>query len=252
MLHFRNAVPLASPIRLLNLAFVVGTLGASSCLSSPDALRRRIRDGVEWGRTVALDVGRERGRETELLDLGIAVSTEPDTELLLERLLSYSRFVSRAEAGMIFVHDSDGLRLSAVQNDFLVRRLGEGQMKRYLLDETVSLTTPSVCVYVARTGEVVNVMDAYAVGQVGNLRFDQAIDRRTGYVTCSVLAMPLRVANGPILGVLELTNALDEDAIIVPFEPGCEPVVRWCASLMAMALAARPLRAASRDSRPPI
>ena len=187
----------------------------------------------------------------DLLDLGIAVSAEPDTAVLLERLLGYSRAVSRAEAGTILLCDSDGLRLSVVQNDFLVRRVGESQMKQYLLNETVSLSTPSICVYVATTGEVVNVMDPYAVGQVGNLRFNQAIDRRTGYVTCSVLAMPLRVAGGPILGVLELINALDEDAIIVPFDPRCEPTVRWCASLMAMALASRPFHGGPEDDAIP-
>jgi hypothetical protein len=187
----------------------------------------------------------------DLLDLGIALSTEPDTDVLLERLLGYSRAVSRAEAGTLFLRESDRLRFSVVQNDFLVQRLGEAQMKQYLLNETVSLSTPSICVYVATTGDVVNVMDAYAVGQVGDLRFNQAIDRRTGYVTCSVFAMPLRVAGGPILGVLELINALNDDAIIVPFEAACEPIVRWCASLMTMALATRRHRAALDDPPSP-
>ena len=175
----------------------------------------------------------------KLVELGIALAAEPDLEALLERILSHARAVSGAEAGTIFVRDGDDLRFAVVQNDFLVRRLGETEMKRHLLSERLPLSTPSLCGHVALTGNVVNVMDASAGGQVGDFPFNQQIDRKTGYVTRSVLALPLRVAGGPILGVIELLNAVNDEAVSVAFDPVSEPLVRWCASLAAVALASR-------------
>src|SRR5439155_9724657 len=55
--------------------------------------------------------------------------------------------------------------------------------------------------HVATTGETVNVPDAYQ-----DDRFNHGIDRQTGYMTRSVLAMPIRDTSGSIVGVLEALN----------------------------------------------
>jgi adenylate cyclase len=55
--------------------------------------------------------------------------------------------------------------------------------------------------YVARTDEVVNVVDAYA-----DERFSPRIDQETGYGTRTVLAVPLRDSQGEIRGVVQALN----------------------------------------------
>jgi signal transduction histidine kinase len=55
--------------------------------------------------------------------------------------------------------------------------------------------------YVARTGEVVNITDAYS-----DPRFNPEIDRKSGYSTRTVLCMPMRNKNGEIIGVIQLLN----------------------------------------------
>ncbi len=55
--------------------------------------------------------------------------------------------------------------------------------------------------HVARSGEVVNVNDAYA-----DPRFHAEVDRATGFTTRSVLAVPLRGKDARVTGVAEVLN----------------------------------------------
>jgi signal transduction histidine kinase len=55
--------------------------------------------------------------------------------------------------------------------------------------------------YVARTGETVNITDAYR-----DARFNPDIDHRSGYTTHTVLCMPMRNREGKIIGVFQLLN----------------------------------------------
>ena len=55
--------------------------------------------------------------------------------------------------------------------------------------------------HVATTGETLNIPDAYA-----DSRFNRDVDAKTGYVTRNLLCMPIRAANGDIVGVAQLVN----------------------------------------------
>jgi signal transduction histidine kinase len=55
--------------------------------------------------------------------------------------------------------------------------------------------------YVARTGEIVNITNAYQ-----DPRFNPEIDKRSGYSTQTVLCMPMRNREGVIIGVFQLLN----------------------------------------------
>ena len=175
----------------------------------------------------------------EALELGIALSTEPRLDVLLHRVLGLARALSGAEAGTIFIREQQSLRFAAVQNDFLARRFGEDEMGRRLQSEVVPLSIASLCGHVAVTGNVVNIMDAYAVDESKGLGFYRKVDQKTGYVTCSVFAFPLRTYTGEVLGVLELLNRLDDNQVIIAFDPAHESVLQWCASQAAIAIAAR-------------
>ncbi|XP_052792233.1 cAMP and cAMP-inhibited cGMP 3',5'-cyclic phosphodiesterase 10A-like [Mya arenaria] len=68
--------------------------------------------------------------------------------------------------------------------------------------------------YVARTGQTVNIRDAYS-----DKRFNPEVDQKTGYRTRNILCMPIQGKNG-VIGVVQLINRLngrcftadDEDA----------------------------------------
>lgn len=58
--------------------------------------------------------------------------------------------------------------------------------------------------HVARTGQVVNLLDAYE-----DARFQRDWDLKNGYRTRSVLGVPMRDTRGDIVGVLQALNATD-------------------------------------------
>src|SRR5207248_2957971 len=57
---------------------------------------------------------------------------------------------------------------------------------------------------VAKTGEIINIKDAYS-----DDRFNRAFDVSTGYRTQTVLCVPMRDTNGEITGVIQALNAKD-------------------------------------------
>jgi cAMP and cAMP-inhibited cGMP 3',5'-cyclic phosphodiesterase 10 len=54
--------------------------------------------------------------------------------------------------------------------------------------------------WVAETGETLNVNDAY-----DDPRFNRAIDEQTGYVTKTILCMPINI-RGQVIGIVQMVN----------------------------------------------
>jgi len=73
--------------------------------------------------------------------------------------------------------------------------------------------TAGIAGQVARTGQALNIPDAYAVPF-----FNRDIDQRTGYRTRSVLCMPIKDTQQRIFAVAQLLNKRDGDAFTVEDE----------------------------------
>jgi diguanylate cyclase (GGDEF)-like protein len=172
----------------------------------------------------------------EMLDIGIALTRERDLYALLERILETARRFTRAEAGTVFLRDGDNLRFAVVQNDPLERKLGKPEMQRRLQAQPLRLSEPSLAGHVAQTGELINVADAYQLGDEAHWAFNRRVDAANDYATRSVLVVPLHDVAGSIVGVLELLNALDEAGAIMPFDAEHEKVTRALAAQAAVAI----------------
>jgi len=172
----------------------------------------------------------------ELIEIGLALTSERDLYALLDRILEAARRFTRAEAGTLFLCEGDHLRFAVVQNDLLERKLGKSEMQQRLQAEPLRLSEPSLAGHVAQTGALINVADAYAIGVHETRALNQRFDAARDYSTRSVLAVPLQDLTGSIVGVLELLNAIDDSGAIVPFEPDHEKLIRALASQAAVAI----------------
>ena len=172
----------------------------------------------------------------ELIQIGIALTSERDLSALLERILLEARRFTRADAGTLFLCEGDQLRFAVVQNDSLVRRIGEREMKSRLQAEPLPLSETSLAGHVALTREVVNIPDVYEIPPDRPNTFSRQLDARNGYRTRSILVVPLQDPLGNLLGVLELINALDERNRVVVFDPDYEDLARSLASQAAVAI----------------
>jgi adenylate cyclase len=94
-----------------------------------------------------------------------------------------------AERGSLFLNDPASGELYA--------RVAQGRIKR----EIRLVNTTGIAGHVFTTGEALIVHDAPA-----DARFNRAIDEQTGYATKSVACVPIRAANGEVIGVLQALN----------------------------------------------
>jgi signal transduction histidine kinase/putative methionine-R-sulfoxide reductase with GAF domain len=81
--------------------------------------------------------------------------------------------------------------------------------------------------WVAESGETVNIPDAYA-----DRRFNQDIDRRSGYRTRSILCMPMRDNVGRIVGVIQVLNKKADG----PFNESDETLLSLLSSQAAVSI----------------
>jgi diguanylate cyclase (GGDEF)-like protein len=200
-------------------------------LLPPGAVKTaRAGRGTQYERRSASDI------LTPLIDIGIALTSESDLTVLLERIVAEARRFTNAEAGTLFLREGEALRFAVVQNDRLTARFGEHDMRRRLTEDLLALEATSLAGYVANSGEVLALADAYAIPSGSPYGFDPASDVRNGYRTCSVLVMPLHDRARDVIGVLQLINARDDRGDSCPFDPQCERVVRALASQAAVAI----------------
>ena len=172
----------------------------------------------------------------QLIQIGIALTSERELAPLLERIVTEARRFTNAEAGTLYLRDGEGLRFAAAQNDVLVERLGEGEMRRQFAAEPLRLTQPSLAGYVALTGQAICLPDAYGVPKNRPYVFNQDLDVRLHYQTGSVLVVPLQDASRDVIGVLQLINTRNAAGEVVPFDAELESLVQALASQAAVAI----------------
>ena len=175
-------------------------------------------------------------RLKQLIQIGIALTSERDVSALLERIVAEARRFTNAEAGTLFLRDGDVLRFAVAQNDVLAERIGEPEMRRQFAARPLPLTQPSLAGHVALTGTTISLPDAYAVPANRPYVFNPETDLRLHSQTGSVLVVPLTSPNRDVIGVLQLINARNAAGEVVPFDPDIESLVQALASQAAVAI----------------
>lgn len=130
-----------------------------------------------------------------LLDVSTAISTEMELHPLLAKIVDATTQVVHADRSSLFLYDGRSNELWS-----LVAQGIETQEIRFPADQ-------GIAGHCFAAGEPVVVADAYA-----DPRFNAAVDAITGYVTKTILAVPITTREGRRLGVLQALNRLEKDA----------------------------------------
>jgi HD-GYP domain-containing protein (c-di-GMP phosphodiesterase class II) len=171
----------------------------------------------------------------KVFEMGQEIARIQDLDVLLERILTEARRLTRADAGSIYLREADTLTFSHTQNDTLEGSLPPGKKMIYSTF-TMPLSIRSIAGYVATTGAIVNIEDAYRLPADVPYSFDRRFDSISGYRTRSMLAFPIKPHSGDTVGVLQLINATDPGGGILPFSREDEPFVLHFAATAATAL----------------
>jgi len=151
---------------------------------------------------------RDAGARLEkLLEIGRALAAEKDLDTLLGLILSHARGLTGADGASIYTRDPGGQ---------IYFRLWQNASRVATADpEKTPVGEHSIAGYVARTGEVVCIDDAYAIDDNAPYRFNPGSDSAIGYHTRSLLTLPLTSKAGKVVGVLQLINRKDrEDTVL--------------------------------------
>ena len=177
----------------------------------------------------------EKEKLDKLTFLGVELNQIRDLDILMELVLEDARHFVNADAGSIYIKEEDTLKFTYTQNETLQKRLPSGEK---LIYSTFSLpiNTESIAGYVATTGELLNLPDVYQIDASAPYAFGKKFDEESGYKTQSVITVPLKTKRGDILGILQIINAQDRNAHIVPFTQADEKLMLHFASIAAVAL----------------
>lgn len=157
---------------------------------------------------------RAKQDEAKLLEMAEWVSSELDLDRLLGRVGEATTELLDCERATIFVLDAD-------RNELVSRVASGGDVQEIRIPTNAGVAGDA---FMRRT--IDNVPDAYA-----DPRFNQAIDKTTGFRTRSILAAPIMDRNGAPVGVVQALNKRGG-----PFGPDEERRVRAFSSQLAIAL----------------
>jgi HD-GYP domain-containing protein (c-di-GMP phosphodiesterase class II) len=186
----------------------------------------------------------------ELNQIGVALSAEHDTRKLLEMILTKSRELTKSDAGSIYLVERTLLSRDQQRLPFNNRPKSQGDLYqeqiRFSLaqndtvnipfrEETMEISKRSIAGYVALTGEIVNIEDAYHLPPDVPYSWNRKFDVDSGYRTKSILAVPMRNQKDKIVGVLQLINAkLDFNARLASLSAVVQQVVPYTARQQEM------------------
>ncbi|MBN1425140.1 sensor domain-containing diguanylate cyclase [Candidatus Fermentibacteria bacterium] len=163
-----------------------------------------------------IDLG-EREKLLACLEIGKALTSTLDLPEVLHLIMNTGSQIIAAENWSLLLRDPDTGELSFQ----VVVGLDPALVKDLRLPKGVGFVG-----YVAETGQPLYVPDARR-----DVRFNPDVDRRTGFVTRSVICLPLTV-RGSVLGVVEVVNVEDVNV----FQNREAPLLRVLTDYAAIAI----------------
>jgi HD-GYP domain-containing protein (c-di-GMP phosphodiesterase class II) len=183
-------------------AFLTHPAGRRQLLT---ALRQGFREAaarIEFGRARADAAARSR-EITELSRIGVALSTERNYDVLLEKILTQARRITQSDGGSLYLVEGRDtpqprLRFKLTQGDTLPNA--------GFVEFTMPLDHASQAGYVCSTGEPLVIDDVYFLPPDVEFSFNRSFDERNKYRSKSMLTMPMKNHKEEVIGALQLIN----------------------------------------------
>lgn len=154
----------------------------------------------------------------ELLSITEKLNHVKDIDSLLDNILYQTRVFTKADAGSIFLVNTDNaLDFSYFQNETLGGR-DENSNRHIYSNFSIPINDKSIAGYVANTGDALAIDDVYFIPEKLPYSFNKSFDELSMYRTKSVLTVPLITSREQIIGVMQIINAMNKDKNIVPFD----------------------------------
>ena len=147
---------------------------------------KQIRNGLDFTLPIKSDP------LVSLVKIGRSITAVTDINVLLKVIAEETKIAIQADRWTVFMYDKE-------KNELWSKvALGmDSQEIRFPADR-------GLAGYVVKTGEPLNIPDAY-----NDSRFNPDIDKETGYRTKTILCMPIKNNNKEIIGAFQVLNKLN-------------------------------------------
>src|SRR5436309_12707829 len=152
---------------------------------------------ARWYAGPTVDLHKRVERLSGILEVAKALVAERDLDRLLNLIVQAAARVVDADRCSLFLVDHERGELWTK----VAQGLGMGMKEiRIPMDRGIAGA-------VASTNQPINIPDAYK-----DPRFNQNVDKQTGYKTRTILCVPMRSVEGEVVGVLQALNKFDGKA----------------------------------------
>lgn len=191
---------------LLELSGVIGVLD-KNC--SEDTVFMMLRGALQNNSSDASESLKR------ILEIGRALASEKDLDTLFGLILSHARSLTNADGASIYTRDHD-------DNKLFLRYWQNSSVGDAAALQKIPVGDDSVAGYVARSGESLEINDAYQIPASVPCKFNPASDKKIGYHTQSILTLPMKNKTNEVVGVLQLINKKNKPDAKLNSEKDCQ------------------------------
>lgn len=144
--------------------------------------------------------------QNDLIDIGKALSAEKNQDQLLRLILYLSKKMTGADAGSIYLVEEDDFGKKKLRFKYSHTFSRDIPLEEFVMD----INMDSISGYVACTGKVLNIPDAYVIDELAPYSFNPFFDRQHNYISRSMIVVPMKNHSDQIIGVIQLINSKED------------------------------------------
>jgi HD-GYP domain-containing protein (c-di-GMP phosphodiesterase class II) len=150
-------------------------------------------------------------RNRQLNQVGIALMSERNLDVLLNLILEKAMELTGSDAGCLYLVEADGTREEKPGDYWADKRIRfkltrNGSVKFDFAEIAIRPSRSSISGYVMMEGKPLNIPDVYAIPETAAFRHNHGFDVSSGYRTRSMLTLPMKDNKGRVVGAIQLIN----------------------------------------------
>ena len=193
-------------------------------LSGAEAQLRAIRSAARVSASelaqskVASQLDELRGDLRGLNEIGMALMSERDPDVVLELILTEARRLTTSDAGSLYLVDDNG---DGIRTLHFLRAQNHSLPDLPRPDLCLPFDDTSLAGYVAFHGRPLVIEDVYHIPESEPYSHNRSFDREQGYRARSMLIVPMKDHRDTVVGVLQLINKKADAGAVIRDEPSC-------------------------------
>lgn len=175
----------------------------------------------------------ENRRLQQILDIGIALTSEKDPNRLLHLIIQTAMELTNSDGGTLYVVKENALVFRVMRT--LSKGVDRGMDGEEIAIPPVPMQRENICAYAALTKQCLNIEDVYE-SNLFDFSGPKQYDSRNAYHTKSMVVIPMLNQTQEVIGVMQLINAMDEKGQVRPFTDEETRIIMSLASQTAISM----------------